>query len=132
MICTCTTLLVTFRNKKNVCVEENNYGNPETHIDATVGIRTAYENPWADQEPVNLLRSEDNIFDNNVYDHASHKVLRENNDFMLYDIADAGNEEYNITAFGKQHVDPALQQTKSNNYQLNDYDTCARVEMKTK
>ncbi|XP_076093676.1 uncharacterized protein LOC143064616 [Mytilus galloprovincialis] len=119
------------RNKKGVCVEENGSGNPR-HIDATVGIRTAYEDAWSDQEPVNLHRSDDNRFDNNVYDHASHKVLRENNDFMLYDIADAGNEEYNITAFGKQHFDPTPQQIKSNNYQLNDYDTCASVEMKTK
>ncbi|XP_063422023.1 uncharacterized protein LOC134706741 isoform X2 [Mytilus trossulus] len=122
------------RNKKAVGVKEEHCGNP-CIIDATVGIKTAYENPWSDQEPVSLLRSDDNRFDNNVYDHASHKVFRENNDLLLYDVADVGNEEYNITAFGKQHVDPGLQQIKSNNYQLNDYDTCASEEseeMKTK
>lgn len=123
--------MVNLRNKKAVGVKEEHSGNA-CIIDATVGLRTAYENPWSDQEPVNLPWSEDNSVDNNVYDHASHQVRGENNDFMLYDIADAGNEEYKIAAFGKQHVDPGHQQIMNSDYQLNDYDTCARVETKTK
>ncbi|XP_052095324.1 uncharacterized protein LOC127730787 isoform X2 [Mytilus californianus] len=114
------------RHKKSVDVKQKNYENPRT---GDAPVVTAYEIPWSEQEDLNPPWSEDNSVDHNIYDHASHKVHRENNDFMVYDMADKINDEYSITVFRKQQVDPGCQQSQSNEYQLDDYDTCASVEI---
>ncbi|VDI19831.1 Hypothetical predicted protein [Mytilus galloprovincialis] len=117
------------RHKKTVAVKQTKSENSCTG-DATAV--NAYEKPWSEQEVIKPLVSEDISIDDNIYDHASHKVHRENNDCMVYDKANAGNDVYNITAFSKQHVDLECQLIQSLDHQLDDYDTCASVEMKTK
>lgn len=117
------------RHKKTVAVKQTKSENSCTG-DATAV--NAYEKPWSEQEVIKPLVSEDISIDDNIYDHASHKVHRENNDCMVYDKANARNDVYNITAFSKQHVDPECQLIQHLDHQLDDYDTCASVEMKTK
>ncbi|CAC5402125.1 unnamed protein product [Mytilus coruscus] len=117
------------RHKRSVDVKQKNSENPRT---GDVTVFPAYEIPWSEKEALNPPWSEDNSVDHNIYDHASHKVHRENNDFMVYDMADKTNNEYSITTFRKQQVDPECQQIQSNEYQLDDYDTCASVEIEIK